>query len=145
MANTAYILITGASRGIGKELAVEAAKDGRHLILVAQHQQPLEEVARMLASQYGRTVEILVQDLRKPGAALAMYQEVSSRGLGIDTLINNAGLGDYGAFQTSDPQRLHDLLTVNMLALTQLTRLFLPDLLKQKNARIMNVASVTGF
>ncbi len=145
MANTAYTLITGASRGIGKELAVEAGKDGRNLILVSQHQQSLEEVAQMLTSQYGRTVEILVQDLRTPGAAFAMYQEVNRRGLVIDALINNAGLGDYGLFQTSDPQRLHDMLTVNIVALTELTRLFLPDLLKQKNARIMNVASVTGF
>src|SRR5262249_26236817 len=89
--------------------------------------------------------EILAQDLRMSGAASAIYQEVNSRGLRIDTLINNAGLGDYGLFETSDPQRLHDMLTVNIVALTELTRLFLPDLLKQKNARIMNVASVTGF
>jgi len=145
MTNTTYTFITGASRGIGKELAVEAAKDGHNLILVAQHQQPLEEVAQMLTSQYGRKVEILVQDLCKPGAASAISQEVSRRGLVLDTLINNAGLGDYGAFETSDPHRLYDMLTVNMVALTELTRLFLPDLLKQNQARIMNVASVTGF
>jgi uncharacterized protein len=145
MANTTYTLITGASSGIGKELAVEAAKDGRNLILVAQHQQPLEQVAQMLTSQYSTTVQTLVKDLRKPGAALAIYQEVSSRGLVLDTLINNAGLGDYGEFQTSDIQRLHDMLTVNMVALTELTRHFLPNLLKQQQARIMNVASVTGF
>jgi uncharacterized protein len=145
MANTAYTLITGASRGIGKELAVEAAKDGCHLILVAQQQQPLEAVAQMLTSQYGTTVQTLVQDLRKPGAALALYQEVSSRGLVLDTHINNAGLGDYGLFETSNPQRLLDMLTVNIVALTELTRLVLPDLLKQNHARIMNVASVTGF
>ena len=99
MTNTTYTLITGASRGIGKELAVEAAKDGRHLILVAQQQQPLEAVAQLLTAQYGATVQTLVQDLRKPGAALAMYQEVSSRGLGIDTLINNAGLGTMVRFK----------------------------------------------
>jgi uncharacterized protein len=145
MANTPYTLITGASRGIGKELAVEAAKDGRNLILVSQQQQPLEQVAQMLTSHSGGAVEILVQDLRKPGAASAIYTELTSRGLRIDALINNAGLGDYGEFQTSDPQRLHDMLTVNMVALTELTRLLLPDLLKQKQARIMNVASVTGF
>ncbi len=145
MTNTAYTLITGASRGIGKELAVEAAKDGRHLILVSQQQQPLEQVAQMLTSHYGTTVEFLAQDLSKPGAASAIYQEVASRGLRIDTLINNAGLGEYGLFATSDPQRLHDMLTVNIVALTELTRLFLPDLLKQKNARIMNVASAAGF
>jgi short-subunit dehydrogenase len=122
MANTPYTLITGASRGIGKELAVEAAKDGRNLILVAQQHQPLEYVAQMLTSQYGRTVEILVQDLSQPGAASAMYAELTGRGFRIDTLINNAGLGDYGAFQTSDPQQLHDMLTVNVVALTELTR-----------------------
>jgi len=145
MTNIPYTLITGASRGIGKELAVEAAKDGRHLILVAHHQQPLEEVAQMLTSHYGGVVEILVQDLRKPGAASTIYTELTGRGLHIDALINNAGLGDYGAFGTSDPQRLHDMLTVNMVALTELTRLLLPDLLKQQHARIMNVASVAGF
>ncbi len=145
MAKTTYTLITGASRGIGKELAVEAAKDGRNLILVSHHKQPLEEVAQMLTSHYGGAVEILVQDLSLSGAASAIYNELNSRGLSIDALINNAGLGDYGAFQTSDPQRLHDMLTVNMVALTELTRLVLPDLLKQNQARILNVASVTGF
>jgi short-subunit dehydrogenase len=145
MAKTSYTLITGASRGIGKELAVEAAKDGRNLILISQQKQPLEQVARMLTSHYRGAIEILVQDLSKPGAAEVIYKELTSRGLRIDTLINNAGLGDYGEFKTSDPQRLHDMLIVNIVALTELTRLFLPDLLKQKQARIMNVASVTGF
>jgi uncharacterized protein len=145
MAKTSYTLITGASRGIGKELAVEAAKDGRNLILISQQKQLLEQVAQMLTSHSRGAIEILVQDLSKPGAAEAIYKELTSRGLRIDTLINNAGLGDYGEFKTSDPQRLHDMLIVNIVALTELTRLFLPDLLKQKQARIMNVASVTGF
>jgi uncharacterized protein len=145
MAKTPYTLITGASRGIGKELAVEAAKDGRNLILVAHQQHPLEHVAQLLTSEYGGAVEILVQDLRQPGSASAMYSELTGRGLQIDALINTAGLGDYGEFQTSDPQRLHDMLSVNMMALTELPRLLLPDLLQQTHARIMNVASVTGF
>ncbi len=145
MTKTTYTLITGASRGIGKELAVEAAKDGCNLILVSEQKQPLEEVAQMLTSHYGGVVEILVQDLSVPGAAEVIYKELNSRALSIDVFINNAGLGDYGEFKTSDPQRLHDMLAVNIVALTELTRLFLPDLLKQKHARIMNVASVTGF
>ncbi len=145
MTQTPYTLITGASRGIGKALAVEAAKDGRNLILVSQHQQSLEPVAQLLSSQYGTRVEFLVQDLSQPGAAASMYQELKRRELGIDVLINNAGLGDYGRFETSDPQRLYDMLTVNIVALTELTRLLLPDLLKQQQARIMNVASVTSF
>jgi hypothetical protein len=142
---TTYSLITGASSGIGKALAEEAAKDGRNLILVARQIRILEEVAGALTSQYDVTVQCIAQDLSTLDAAEAVHREVTRRGLLVDILINNAGLGDYGEFATSDRKRIRGMLMVNVVALTGLTRLFLPGLLIQKRARIVNVASVEFF
>lgn len=145
MAQKTYTLITGASSGIGAGLAAEAARDGRHLIIVSRQRTVLEETGRTLEAQYGIEVIALAQDLSLPGAAAEVYAEVRRRGLTVDVLINNAGLGLYGEFRTNDPQQLHAMLVVNMVALTELTRLFLPDLLALSEAAILNVASVTGF
>lgn len=145
MPRPSYTLITGASSGIGRELAVQAARDGRNVVLVSQQVQLLNELAAHLAEKYGVATLALPVDVAQPGATQRLYTEVKSRRLLIDALINDAGLGAYGLFVSDDPQRLREMLHVNVMALTELTHLLLPDLLKRPHANIMNVASVAGF
>lgn len=145
MTDATYTLITGASSGIGKELAAQAAAHNKNVIIVAEQSQPLEKVARDLAKRYGVEAVAITQDLSKPGAAQALFDEVKRRKLAVDALINDAGIGAYGPFAESDVQRIADMLSVNAIALTQLTRLFLPELARLPRAHVMNVASVAGF
>jgi hypothetical protein len=136
-------VITGASAGIGRDLAELFARDGHHLILVARSQQKLEEIAAILRKQHNINVEVLVQDLSLPGAADEIINRLQSRS--IDYLVNNAGFGTHGPFAESDVKAQLDMLQVNIVALTHLTRLVLPDMLKRGAGRIMNLASVAAF
>jgi len=138
-------LITGASGGIGLELARLCAKGGHDLILVARNQAKLEEVARYLSGMYQIRAEVIAADLTDPEAPQAIIQEIESRGLVVDVLINNAGFGDWGLFGRADLQRQLDMVQVNITALTVLTRLVLPGMVSRHRGRILNVASVAGF
>src|SRR5215471_5974454 len=138
-----FTLITGATSGIGLELAREAAADGRPLILIARNAQALDTVAGELNRQV--TVHTIAESLKQPGAAERVFEHVRALGLEVDCLINNAGFGDYGAFATADPTKLERLIGVNITALTELTRLFLPAMLKRRRGHVLNLASVTGF
>ena len=139
----AFTLITGGNSGIGLELARQAAADGRDLILVAQNAAALETSAAELNRKVA--VHTIVQDLSQPGAAELVYDHVRMLGVEVDCLINNAGFGDHGPFATSDPARQRSMIGVNITALTELTRLFLPAMLTRGHGHIMNVASVGGF
>jgi short-subunit dehydrogenase len=140
---SAFTLITGGNSGIGFELARQAAADGRDLILVAQNAATLGAAAAELK----RKVEVhtIVQDLSQPGAAEVVYDRVRMLGAEVDCLINNAGFGDHGSFATSEMARQRGMIAVNITALTELTRLFLPAMLRRRHGHIMNVASVAGF
>jgi short-subunit dehydrogenase len=138
-----FTLITGGNSGIGLELARQAAADGRDLILVAQNADTLETAAAELKRNV--KVHAISHDLSQPGAAEVVYDSVRKLGAEVDCLINNAGFGDHGPFATSDLARQRSMIAVNITALTELTRLFLPAMLERGRGHILNVASVTGF
>ena len=137
-------LVTGASAGIGVELARELARHGHDLVLTARRTAPMEALANELR-QAGAAVTVIAADLSRPGAAAALASDLAGRGLGIEVLINNAGLGAAGRFDRIDPVRVGEMLQVNIVALTELTRLLLPDMVARGSGRIMLVASVAGF
>jgi len=142
-AKPVFTLITGANSGIGLELARQAAADGRNLILVAHNASGLETVAAELNKSV--TVHTVSEDLSQPGAAQRVFDRVRSLGAEVDCLINDAGFGDYGAFATSDLARQERMIGVNVAALTALTHLCLPPMLKRGRGQVLNLASVTGF
>jgi uncharacterized protein len=138
-----YTLITGGNSGIGLELARRAAADGRNLILVAHNAATLEAAE----AELNRNVKVhtISQDLSQVGAAEAVYDRVRTLGAEVDCLINNAGFGDHGPFATSDLARQRSMIAVNVTALTELSRLFLPAMMERGRGQILNTASVTGF
>lgn len=118
-------LVTGASSGIGADLARELARDGHDLVLAARRVDPMRALAEELKA-VGAECTIIAADLSKSGAAADLAREIEARALTIDVLINNAGLGDNGRFDGSDPLRVAEMLQVNVMTLTELTRLLLP-------------------
>jgi short-subunit dehydrogenase len=137
-------LVTGASSGIGTDLARELARDGHDLVLVARRVEPMQTLAAELKAQ-GTSTTIIAADLSRAGAAAALVQEIDKRGLTIEVLVNNAGLGANGRFDESDPSRNAEMLQVNVVALTELTRLVLPGMVSRGHGRVMLVASTAGF
>ncbi len=138
-------LITGASGGIGLELARLCAKGGHDVILVARNGPKLEEVGKYLAGMYQVRAEVIVADLADPEAPQAIMTEIGARGLGVDVLVNNAGFGHWGLFGRAELGRQLDMIQLNVTALTELTRLVLPRMVTQRKGRILNVASTAGF
>ena len=137
-------LITGASSGIGAALAREAASDGHDLVLVARRREPMEALAAELKST-GAEITVIPADLSRPGAAAALMKTMEERGVTIDMLINNAGLGDTGRFDQENPERILSMLQVNIVALTELTRLVLPQMVARKHGKVMLLASTAAF
>jgi hypothetical protein len=137
-------LVTGASSGIGRELARELARDGYDLVLTARRAAPMQALAAELA-RHGAAADVVAADLSRPGAADALVEALGARHSAIDVLINNAGLGAVGRLDRIDPARIGEMLNVNIVALTELTRLLLPDMLARRSGRIMLVASTAGF
>ena len=119
-------LITGATSGIGFELARLLAADGYDLVIVGRNQERLERVAEDFKARYHVAVRCAAADLSDPGAVFLLWSDVTGSGLTIDTLVNNAGVGLYGPVADQDPRRLQGLLQLNAGALTTLTRLALP-------------------
>ena len=137
-------LVTGASGGIGAALARELARHGHDLVLAARSLAPMEALAAELRAS-GAAAPVLAADLSKPGAAATLAHEIASRGLLIEILINNAGLGATGRFDRNDPTRISEILQVNVVALSELTRLMLPGMIARGHGRVMLVASVAAF
>jgi len=138
-------LITGASAGIGRELARLAARDGQNLVLVARRRDRLDELAGELTAAHGVQVTVLPADLGAPGAAVGIAQSLTSASITIDCLVNNAGFGTLGPFAETDCARQLEMIDVNVGSLVELCRLFLPGMIARKRGRILNVASVAGF
>ena len=138
-------LITGASSGIGLELASIAAQDGHDLVLVARQRERLESVGRGLAEEYGVRVSVLPKDLAHPSAPAELWRGLADRGIAIDVLVNNAGFGVYGFFAQTSIDRELEMIQVNIAALTHLTKLVLPGMLERRRGRILNVASTAAF
>jgi len=134
-------LVTGASSGIGRELATIHAARGGDLIIIARSGNALEELKEELERKYSVRITIMVKDLSVPAAAGEIYKEVREKGLAVDFLINNAGFGGLGKFHERPWEKDFAMINVNILALTALTRLFLPDFVKRGEGRILNVSS----
>lgn len=146
MADAKTALITGASSGIGLELAKIFASKGINLIIVSRNVIELAKLGTELTAKYNNIyVEELEKDLSIPGAAEEVFDYVNSQGFTVDYLVNNAGFGDSGLFYKSDWKKQEKMINLNMLALTHLTRLFLPKMVKNKFGKILNLASTAGF
>ena len=137
-------LVTGASSGIGAELARELARDGHDLVLTARTLAPMQALAAELEA-HGANTAVIAADLSRPGAAAALAGEIETRGLHVEVLVNNAGLGANGRFDQMDPVRIGEMLHVNIVALTELTRLFLPGMVSRRHGKVMLVASTASF
>jgi uncharacterized protein len=137
-------LITGASGGIGYELAKLFARDHHNLVLVARSADKLGQVATETKT-YGVTVKTIALDLAAPPAPKFLFDQLQSDGTTIDILINNAGYGAFGDFAQMPEQEILGQLDLNIRALTELTRLFVPAMITRRSGRIMNVASTAGF
>lgn len=138
-------LITGASSGIGLELARLFAADGYDLVLVARRNDALLSLAEDLDTQYDIGVRVLARDLNRSSAPHDIVEMMLADGIHVDVLVNNAGFGARGAFAELDLQRQMDMIQVNVTALTLLTRLFLPGMLARNRGGILNVASTAAF
>lgn len=138
-------LITGASSGIGLELAREFARHGHDLVLVARRAERLEEIATSLRSEHGVEVCVLAFDLSVLENGRALHGVLAERGIQVDYLINNAGFGSYGPFVDGDSDRQQEMIALNIAALTQLTRLFVPAMVARRSGCVLNVASTAAF
>lgn len=139
-------LITGASAGIGREFARQLTRRAGSLVLVARRLERLEELRDELTKKDPNlNVHVRAVDLSQAGAVDELCGWLNREGIAIDFLINNAGLGDRGSFATAEPERVREQLTVNVVALTTLTRAFLPPMLEKKRGAILNVSSSAGF
>lgn len=138
-------LVTGASVGIGLELAKLLAADRYKLVLVARDAARLATVAGELRQLGAPAVQVTAKDLSKPQACEQIAGELAAGGIDVDILINNAGFGVQGQFWKADLQKQRDLLQVNITALTHLTHLLLPGMIARRRGKVMNVASVAGF
>lgn len=138
-------LITGASSGIGLELARLFAEDHYDLVLIARDKAKLKAAAQTLQQEYSVSVVSLAFDLSQANSASAIFEEMQIRQIEISALVNNAGFGDYGFFADCELEKQQQMIAVNITALTQLTRLFLPSMLARKNGQILNLASTAAF
>jgi short-subunit dehydrogenase len=139
------VIITGASSGIGLELARLFAKDGLELVLVARSETKLRQLAAELKNQFGTSVHVLVKDLSKPESAQEIYDWHRSAGFTLGYLVNNAGFGDFGFFAESQLEKQLEMINLNISALVSLTRLFLTDMVAHRSGKILNVASTAAF
>jgi short-subunit dehydrogenase len=140
-----WAVITGASGGIGRELAEACAQDSYNVLLTARDEKGLRDVARHLETTYKIKTLTLTADLSKSGQAEKLHQLARQRKLTVSVLVNNAGFGDFGAFEAADWTRLQAMIELNMTALTRLAQLFGADMVKRKQGRVLNVASTAAF
>jgi short-subunit dehydrogenase len=138
-------LITGASTGIGRELAKLFAADHYRLILTARQEQRLNDLAAQLRADHGIEVSIYVKDLVDTTAPDELFAAVEQQGDAVDVLVNNAGFGTFGFFAESDVSSQLNMIQLNATALTHLSRLYLPGMLRRGRGKILNVASTAAF
>lgn len=135
-----WALITGASSGIGWELARQLAAGGANLVLTARRRDRLEQLAAELRAKHISKVEIWVADLAKPNAAEEIFAFTRGQGIEVELLINNAGFGIYGDFCSQQPGRLLEMAQVNVSAVIHLTRLYLPGMIERRRGDILIVS-----
>ena len=138
-------LVTGASGGIGEELARLFAADGHSLVLVARSRDKLSALAEELSDKHNVNARVLPADLARAEAPREIFEELQSDAVTVDALVNNAGIGSYGLFAETDAKTELDLLQINVVALTHLTKLFLPQMIARRRGYLLNVASTAAF
>ncbi len=144
MAKNKTVLITGASGGLGYEFARLFAKDSYNLVLIARQRDKLTLVAQELRKQFGVSVYVIDKNLCKINATRQICDTLIRDAIQVDVLVNNAGFANWGRFETIKPDKTEDEITVNITALTTLTKLLLPQI-KQRKGKILNIASMAAF
>jgi hypothetical protein len=145
MSNQQTALITGASGGIGYELAKLFARDHFNLVLVARNGEKLTQFADELQRQFGITAKTIAIDLAASSAPQSVFDQLKKEAITVDILVNNAGYGNFGEFATMPLEDALGQINLNIAALTALTRLFVPAMVERRSGRIMNLASTAGF
>jgi short-subunit dehydrogenase len=140
-----WALVTGASSGIGWALAEELAAGGAHIVLTARRRQRLTQLGKRLHKMYGVRIEVLAADLDQPDAPDAIFAFTSERGIVVDLLVNNAGVGSYGEFRTNKRPRELAIVQVNCAAVVHLTHLYLPGMVERGSGDILIVASTGAY
>ncbi len=138
-------LVTGASSGLGYELAKLLAKDGYDLVLVARSRERLKAIARALQNTASIKAYTIASDLAEPGAAARIVRALKEEGVTVDLLVNNAGFGSYGEFTRTKTETMNAMVQVNVGAVVHLTRLLLPAMVERGRGRLLIVASLAGF
>ena len=138
------VLITGATSGIGYELAKLFANDGYNIIMVARSEESLEQRSKELSEKFGINTLLISKDLFQPNAAQELYEEIKGRGIEIDILVNDAGQGQYGLFVESDLQRQLNIIQLNIVSLTSLTYYFLKDMVARNKGKVLQLASIAS-
>ncbi len=139
-----YALITGATSGIGKELAKLFAKDGYNLVIIARGENGLKETAEELKQLNDINVTTISADLFDPANAVSLYKDVTAQGIRIDVLVNDAGQGQFGEFKDTDLAKEIAIIQLNITSLVILTKLFLKDMLDRGEGKILNLSSIAS-
>lgn len=139
-----YALITGATSGIGYELAKLFAKDGYNLVIVSRSEENLQTTSNELSTEHGVGVVTIAKDLSELNAPFEVYDEVKAKGIQVDVLVNNAAQGQYGLFVETDLQRELEMIQLNIVAYLVLTKLFLKEMAIRNEGKILQVASIGG-
>lgn len=139
-----YALVTGGTSGIGYELVKLLAADGYNLIIVARHENDLIRIANEIKENFSVDVVSIAKDLFNPENAFDLYNQVKTKNLRVDILINDAGQGVYGEFKDTDVRRELNIINLNISSLVVLTKLFLKDMLAHDQGRIMNLSSIAS-
>jgi short-subunit dehydrogenase len=142
---SSYTLITGASSGIGRALAIQLAAENHALILTARRFEQLQRLKQEIQAIYPVQVEIITADLTQAEEAEQLYHAVAGSGMQVNVLVNNAGVGLYGAFEDIELQQQQHMIQLNVLSLVTLTKLFGQDMLKRKSGTILNMASLLSY
>lgn len=139
------VLITGASAGIGKQLAIQFAKGGDDVVLVARSEDKLQQLAERIVSEHSVAATVICSDLATTDGVDQLCNQLQNRTLHVDTLVNNAGFGALGKFVELPIDRQTDMLMINVVALTRLTRALLPAMLQRGRGGILNVGSIAAY
>lgn len=143
--NKGNVLVTGATSGIGYELSKIFAEQDFNLILVARNQERLVRVANEISSSYSVQTMIITSDLSNPGAPTEIFSQLQQQRINVDILVNNAGFSEYGMFVHTNMERELQMIQVNVTALTYLTKLVLPAMVKRNDGKILNIASIASY
>ncbi len=139
------VLITGASSGIGKETAFEYAKNNYNLILVARRKDNLEAIKKVIEATYKVIITTIPMDLGKLKSSDELFKSIKDKNLKVDVLINNAGFGIYGELLNNDLNKLEEMLVLNIITLSKLTKLFANEMVQNNGGHIINIASTAAF